>query len=519
MLLVTPEQMSKIDKYSIEVLGIPGIVLMENAALKVVEEILKMLDGKVSGTKIIILAGKGNNGGDALAVARHLYNKGAETSIYILSEKDKIRGDAAINLGILENIGVESKVLIEQAMVEVLKRELLEAGLVVDGIFGTGIKGEVTGLTAEIINIVNEFGKKIISIDIPSGVNGENGRVMGTCIKADRTVTFGLPKIGLVIHPGCEYTGELVIADIGFPSKAIEHFDINAYMLDEEMVSAVLPLRRKNTNKGDYGRVLILTGSTGMTGSGCLAARAALRSGAGLVYLGVPKTLAHLYGAGAIEAITLPLEDCSMGSLSSKCIGQVEKFMSGKDVIAVGPGLSVSDDIFEVMEYIISTSEAPLVLDADALNAVSRDVSIFGKLKAEAVITPHPGEFSRLAGISIGDVQKNRIEVARDFARKWKVITVLKGSRTVVAGPDGTVYINTTGNPGMATAGAGDVLTGVIAALIGQGVKPLSAAAAGVYIHGLAGDLAALETGEISLVAGDIATHLPDVFKRVKMHA
>jgi len=511
--------MSKIDKFSIEEIGIPGIVLMENAALKVVEEILKMLDGKVSGTKIVILAGKGNNGGDALAVARHLYNKGAKTSVYILSEKDKIRGDAAINLGILDKIGIQCKVTIEPAIVETLKSELIEADLVVDGIFGTGINGEVTGLTAEIINIVNQFSKRIISIDIPSGVSGESGKVMGTCIKASRTVTFGLPKIGLVIHPGCEYTGDLVIADIGFPSKAIEQIDINTYMLDEGIVSAVLPLRHKNTNKGDYGRVLIITGSTGMTGSGSLTAKAALRSGAGLVYLGVPKTLAHLYGTGALEAITLPLEDCGMGSLSSKCIGQIKKIICSKNVIAVGPGLSVSDDIFEVIEYIISTSEVPLVLDADALNAVSRDVSVLRKLKAEAVITPHPGEMSRLTGVSIKDIQENRIEVARDFARKWKVVTVLKGSRTVIADPDGTVYINTTGNPGMATAGSGDVLTGIVAALIGQGVKPQSAAAAGVYIHGLAGDLAASESGELSLIAGDITNHLPNAFMRVKMYA
>jgi len=519
MLLVTPEQMSKIDKFSIEVLGIPGIVLMENAALKVVEEILKMLDGKVSGTKIVILAGKGNNGGDALAVARHLYNKGAKTSVFILSEKDKIRGDAAINLGILDKIGVQCKATIEPAMVETLKSELLEADLVVDGIFGTGINGEIVGLTAEIINIVNQFSKRIISIDIPSGVNGESGKVMGTCIRASRTVTFGLPKIGLVIHPGCEYTGELVIADIGFPSKAIEQIDINTYMLDEGIVSAVLPLRHKNTNKSDYGRVLIITGSTGMTGSGSLAAKSALRSGAGLVYLGVPETLVHLYGTGALEAITLPLEDCGVGSLSSICIEQIKKIICGKDVIAVGPGLSVNNDIFEVIEYIISTSEAPLVLDADALNAVSGDVSVLRKLKAEAVITPHPGEMSRLTGLSIKDIQENRIEVARDFARKWKVITVLKGSRTVIADPDGTVYINTTGNPGMATAGSGDVLTGIIAALIGQGIKPQSAAVAGVYIHGLAGDLAASESGELSLIAGDITNHLPDAFMRVKMYA
>lgn len=515
MKVVTSEQMSMIDRISIDTLGIPGIVLMENAAVKVVEEIGRMLGG-TAGKNIVVLAGKGNNGGDALAVARHLYNRGADTSVYILSEKEEIKGDAAINLNILEKIGLKSKVLRDTMQLKTLKMELAAADLVVDGIFGTGIKAEITGLNVEVIRTMNESSKTIISIDIPSGVNGGNGKIMGTCIKANRTVTFGLPKIGLVIHPGCEYTGELAIADIGFPAKAVEQLDIKTHIINEEIVKAIMPSRRDNSNKGDYGRILILSGSPGMTGSGCLTANSALRSGAGLVYLGVPKTLMPSYAAGTIESITIPLEDCGLGYLSKNSIEQIEEQIKAKNVIAIGPGLSNKEDIFDIVEYVINKSDVPLILDADALNSISRDISILGNLKVDTVITPHPGEMARLAGITVEEVQNNRIEVAKDFARKWKVTTVLKGSKTVVANPDGTIYINTLGNPGMATAGAGDVLTGIIAALAGQGIKVSNAAVAGVYIHGLAGDIAACEKGVHSLVAGDIINCLPGAFKRIR---
>lgn len=533
MKVVTSQQMNMIDRFTIEMLGIPGIVLMEGAALKTVEQICIMLNNdaskyktvnkyKTARSNTVIIAGKGNNGGDALAVAKHLYNKGFSITVFIIAKRDEIKGDAAINLNILEKIGVECRMIYNKdqsyenqgakKQLEILKEELKHAVLVIDGIFGTGIKAEITGLYADVINMVNESGENVVSIDIPSGVNGENGKVMGTCIKACRTVTFGLPKIGLVIHPGCEYTGEVIIADIGFPQKAIEQLEIKTHIIDENMVKEIIPLRKSDSNKGDYGRVLILSGSNGMTGSGCLTANAALRSGAGLVYLGVPKSLAFSYEINSVESITIPLEDSELGNLSGKSIDQIAEQMKDKNVIAMGMGLSDKEEIFDVVKYIVGTSEIPLVLDADALNSISGDVSVLGSLKVDAVITPHPGEMARLAGITIEDVQNNRIEVARDFAQKWKITTVLKGSKTIVAAPDGGIFINTSGNPGMATAGSGDVLTGIIAALIGQGIKVRDAAIAGVYIHGLAGDLAAFRKGEYSLLASDIINYLPEAF-------
>lgn len=527
MKVVTPQQMGGIDRLCIEEFGIPGVVLMENAALRVVEEIEKSLE-ILPGKYIFVFAGKGNNGGDAFAVARHLFNKGAEVKVFLLAEKSAITGDARINLNILEKSGVDVKELanspgtaaspdLKKLSLERLSSELSLADIIVDGIFGTGLKGGVKGLAAEVIGLINKSRKPVISIDIPSGLNGESGKVEGICIKASKTVTFGLPKTGLLVHPGCEYTGELVIADIGIPARAVERFDIRTFLVDRLLVRGMLPKRVPDSNKGDYGRVLVISGSTGMTGAGCLAATAALRSGAGLVYLGVPSSLVHIYDSVVKETVALPFEDEGKGYLSKKGIDGIISAMKGKDVIAVGPGLSVNDDVAAVVISIVENAEVPLVLDADALNVLSRQPATLKSIKAGAVITPHPGEMARLAGISIGEVQDNRLEVARDFASRWGVTTVLKGARTVIATPDGRLFINPTGNAGMATGGSGDVLTGVIASLTGQGLDVTEAAVAGVYLHGLAGDRAAAQKGQHGLIAGDIAEELPYAIKEMAM--
>lgn len=512
MKIATPDQMREIDKVAIGSIGIPGIVLMENAAVRVVEEIEASL-GAVRGRNILILAGKGNNGGDALAVARHLFNRGARVSLFITAAKAEITGDAAINLSIVSNMMIPTAELVEEVMLDEFKASLSSAELVADGIFGTGFKGSITGFIGDVIDLVNCSGKPVISIDIPSGVNGTTGEVSGSCIRASKTVTLVLPKPGLVMHPGCEYTGELVVADIGIPLEVINGSDIQLNLLDEQFVSDLIPQRKSNSNKGDYGKVLIITGSRGMTGAGCLAAGAALRSGSGLVYLGVPKSLTGIYNSTVREAVVLPAEDNDRGCIAKESLRYLLQQMEGKSAVALGPGLSVNEDISFVVSHIVENSKVPLVLDADALNAISSDISILARLKAETVITPHPGEMARLTGLSIADIQKDRLNTARSFAAKWGVITVLKGSRTVVALPDGTTYINPTGNAGMATAGMGDVLAGIIASLIAQGLKPGDAAAAGVYIHGLAGDQAALEKGLHGLTAGDVIEQLPYTIK------
>ncbi|MCX7710267.1 MAG: NAD(P)H-hydrate dehydratase [Clostridia bacterium] len=514
MRAATPKQMNQLDSITINELGIPGIVLMENAALRVIEVIEETL-GELKGKKVIVFAGKGNNGGDAFAVARHLFNQGVQAEVFLACPKQQVEGDAKLNLDILSRMGVPFTEVENKAGLGAIQSRLAAADLIVDGLLGTGIRGEIQGLMKEIIDCINMSGKAVISIDIPSGVDGESGKICGSAIKALKTVTFALPKIGQLIHPGCEQTGELIIADIGIPSKVVETQDIKVNMIQGESVAQMIPDRSSNSNKGNFGRIFIVSGSVGMTGAGCLTAGAALRTGAGLVYLGVPSILSSVYDACLLEAVTIPLEDEGRGSLSKQCTQQVLQHVQRTTVSAVGPGLSVNEEIVEIIRAIIENSEKPLILDADALNAISKDVSVLSKRKAEMVITPHPGEMARLAGISIEEVQNNRIKTAVEFSVKWGITTVLKGARTIVAHPDGSVYINTTGNSGMATGGTGDVLTGMIAGLVGQGMEPCDAAVAGVYLHGMAGDRAAASKGEHGMIAGDLVNEIPFVIKEL----
>jgi len=512
MKLVSPQQMNMIDSCAINEHGIPGVLLMERAASAVADEAVKMLSGLLK-PKASVVAGCGNNGGDAFAAARLLKRSGVEVSVFLAGAKDRIKGDALVNYNILANTGINVEEIQDEDALGMLSREFENCGLIIDGIFGTGLARDVDGISKKVIETINASGKPVLSIDIPSGIDGTTGQVRGACVKADLTVTFCLPKLGLILHPGCEYTGRLVVADIGIPQQAVEKQDINMELIDGSLVFGMLPERHANSNKGDYGRVLIVTGSTGMTGSGCLASMSALRSGAGLVYAAVPASLAGIYGSNLIEPIILPLEDSGKGSLTAKSIPGILEIMERMNVAAVGPGLSVTDDIKEIVREIITHAAIPLILDADALNALSSDVSILKKRKAKTVLTPHPGEMARLTGISIDKIQKDRISTARGFSQEYGTVLVLKGSRTVVALPDGRVFINPTGNPGMATAGTGDVLTGIIAGLCAQGMDAADAAVAGVYLHGLAGDFAASELGMYSMVAGDIIKYLPEAFK------
>lgn len=515
MNVVTPKQMNEIDKFTIENIGIPGLLLMENAGLSVVSEVEKLL-GPMENKKVIIFAGKGNNGGDAFVVARHLFNKGAKITVYITSERQTIKGDAIVNLNIIEKMDIGIIELLKKAQMEELKQELFLTDMIIDGIFGTGLRGEVRGFEAEVIESINSSGKSIVAIDVPSGTCALTGKVLGISIKAGKTVTFCLPKLGIVIQPGCENAGEMTVADISIPEEVIKSFDIKTNLIDEKIISKLIPGRHSDSNKGDYGRALFISGSIGMTGAGCLSAGAALRSGAGLVYLGVPALLTSIYEASLLEALTIPLEDNGTGVLVKKSLNQIMERVERMSVVAIGPGLSTGSDILEITSTLIKSSKAPLVIDADALNVLAADIKILKERKAPVIVTPHPGEMSRLTGISISEIQNNRIEVAREFANKFGVITVLKGARTIIAEPNGSIYINSTGNSGLSSAGTGDVLTGIIAALIAQGALPLDAAVAGVFLHGLAGDNVAKIKGEHGMIASDLINELPHTIKKFK---
>jgi hydroxyethylthiazole kinase-like uncharacterized protein yjeF len=514
MKLATPEQMKAIDASAITEYGIPGILLMENAASAVTAEALSMLGGRKDAV-VLLIAGSGNNGGDAFAAARQLHGRGVCTEVYLLGDKAATAGEAGTNLGILEKTGIRIIEISDAAVPESLLADMKRAQLIIDGIFGTGLSREVDGLAGKVIEMINMSGKPVLSIDIPSGIDGRTGSVKGVCINATATVTFCLPKIGLVLHPGCEHTGRLVVADISIPPCVLENSYITTEIIEAGCVSKMIPVRPANSNKGDFGRVLLVTGSTGMTGSGCLASMAALRSGAGLVYAGVPKSLAPIYGSVLKEPVILPLEDNGSGSLAVECAGEILVQMKRMSVAAIGPGLTASNSISQIVGRIVRESTIPLVLDADALNVIGSNTAILKGLGIQAVLTPHPGEMARLTGLSIHDIQADRIGAAKAFAMDYRVIVVLKGSRTIVALPNGHIYVNSTGNAGMATAGAGDALTGIIAGLIAQGADAEEAAIAGVFLHGLAGDAAAGRIGVHGMVTGDIIDSLPQAIKSI----
>ncbi len=506
------KEMKEIDRITIEEYGIPGIVLMENAGLKVVDEILKDAHSE---SKYTVICGKGNNGGDGFVIARHLYNKNYDVKVLLIGSSKDIKGDALINFNIIKKLGVEVHEIIHINNLNKLKDGIQSNSIVIDALFGIGLRGDLENFEEKVIDIVNENSKYIISVDIPSGVNGDNGSICKTAIKADKTITFALPKCGNIIFPGAEYNGEVVLVDIGIPYKLIEKMDLRHNIITRELIEANLPRRRRNAHKGNFGKANIIAGSQGMTGAAILTCKSALRSGLGLLRLYIGESLNFIIKASVPEAITIPLHEMRKGVIG---INHIEKILEGTsqaDVLTIGPGCGNTAELGEIVKRVLEQVEIPIVLDADGLNVLSKNIDWLRSKKAELVITPHLGEMSRLTGLSIEEINKNPITVARNFAMEWQLITVLKGASTIVAAPNGQVFININGNPGMATAGSGDVLTGIITGLIAQGIKPLEASITGVYIHGLTGDRVAEGKGEYGLVAGDIVEELPYTIKEI----
>ncbi len=514
MKVVRASEMKEIDGYTIENIGIPGIVLMENAAVRIVQQLEKDV-GELLSKNVVVFAGKGNNGGDALAAARHLHNLGVNVLSIVVGPEDSIKGDARINLDILKNMAARLVVVEDQSHFEEIAASLFLADVVVDGLLGTGLRGEVSRLFADIIELVNQSERYILSIDIPSGLDGDTGRSRGICINADRTVTLGFPKLGLLVGDGPKFAGEVEVVDIGIPHKATEERELGINLVTKHKAASLLPARSPFSHKGNHGRVLVIAGSVGLTGAAVLASSAAVRSGAGLVTLGIPSGLYNIVGSKLTEVMTLPLADSGSGFLSSKCIEYLEDLLHNFDVIAAGPGLGCSAEITEVISWLVKHTEAPLVIDADGINSLSLNIDVLTKAKAPVVLTPHPGEMARLTGSEVKDVLENKVDAARDFSTQWNCTVVLKDWRTITAVPDGQIFINTTGNAGMASGGMGDVLTGMIAAFTGQGMNPQAAAAAGVYVHGLAGDISADRKGQLGMTAGDLIESIPYALKEL----
>ncbi len=511
MKVVTAQEMRQIDQQTIEQIGIPGTVLMEHAGSAVVRVLRQQFP---ECKNIGIIVGKGNNGGDGLVVARQLAHTGQPIQIFLVSPPESFAGDALINLQIAQGLDLPITPILSEDELERLKNQLTSSDLIVDSIFGTGLRGGVHGFIGDVIECINGSGKPVIAIDLPSGLWADTGIAEGACIQANYTVTMGLPKRGNLIHPGAELTGQLEVADIGFPLSVIDAQNIQINWTQPSDAVRLLPSRQTHSHKGTYGRVFVAAASTGMTGAAALTSAGALRVGAGLVTLGTPKSLNSILEVKLTEVMTLPLPETAEGSLALEAETDIiEAIEQSKSILAIGPGLSQHPETVALVHSLIRESETPTVIDADGINALSKSREILSSLSPQTVLTPHPGEMARLIGGTVETLERDRIGIAQQFAQTYNVTLVLKGAPTVIAGGNGEVWINSTGNAGMATGGMGDVLTGLIAGLIAQKVSPFDAAVLGVYLHGLAGDIVAESTGMHGLMAGDVLNNVPKAIK------
>lgn len=515
MKVVTADEMREIDRKATKERGIPGVVLMENAGRCVVTETERRY-GCLEGKKICIVSGKGNNGGDGFVVARYATNRGAAVSVFIVGEKDDIKGDARINLEILLKSGIPVSELKDKKGLKELRQTLSTDNIVIDALIGTGLSSSVKGLHKEVIDAINSSAKPVVSVDIPSGVSSDTGEILGNAVVADMTVTAGLPKRGVLLYPGAKNAGVVKIADIGIPSSLLNDNRIKTNLVTIEQVKKMIPYREPDIHKGSVGHLLVIAGSVGKTGAACMTAMASLRVGTGLVTLASPASVNDILETKLTEVMTLPLPETDDQTISPYALEEIERIIHKMSAIAIGPGLSTNKETLSFIRSVVEKSVVPVIIDADGVNAFAGNLGMLRGLKSKVAFTPHPGEMARLLGISAKEVQNNRIGVVQSFAIEHRVHIALKGARTVISDPDGNVYINPTGNPGMATGGTGDVLTGMIAGFVAQGMDVLSSAILGVYLHGLAGDMAAMEYTEMGLIATDLIERIPEAIKVVR---
>ena len=508
MRVLNSSQMREADRRTIEEIGIPSLVLMENAGRQVVAA-MEAVHGDLQEHQVAVLCGRGNNGGDGFVVARTLIQRGVEVSVFVLGAIADVRGDARINLEILGRLGLTVVEVADSQAWELHFSEVSNCTLIVDAIFGTGLNAPLTGLLETVVADVNGSGIPVVAIDLPSGLSADSHEPIGDSIEAGVTITLGAPKLALVLPPAETRAGDIVIADIGIPSEVIEAVDgPRVELLTRSTMRPLVTPRNADTHKGDYGRVLIIAGSLGKTGAAHLSALGALRSGAGLVTVATASACLPIVASMGPEYMTVPIDENPDG-LDPDAVDDLLE--SARDVLAIGPGLGQGAGTRAFIHALVDRATLPLVVDADGLNAFAGEPDrLAGREGRDVIITPHPGEMARLVDMSIEEVQANRLEVARTFAQTHHVYVVLKGHRTLIATPDGTVFINPTGNPGMATGGTGDVLCGMIAAWVAQLLDAEAACKLSVYLHGLAGDLAEADDGEVSMTAGDLASHIGD---------
>ena len=512
MKLVTAKEMKALDVQAQNDYAMPGILLMDNAAQAVAEAVHEALTA-LEGERVVIFCGGGNNGGDGLGAARWLQSYGVSVRAFVVGAAlDAVQGDAAIELAMFTKAGGRVEALSTEDDWVLAELAASKADVLVDALLGTGFHGELEGDVLRACELLNKSEKYILAVDIPTGVNADNGAVSEQAVRADHTVTMALVKTGLLLYPGREYCGDIELADISMPVKLVEEYKSDKYRLTDEIVRELLPLRKANAHKGDAGRVVICAGSPGYTGAAALASDAAVKAGAGLISLYTPLSSRDVLAIKLTEVMVHGLLERMPGILGGGAASDVASSAEAADVLAIGPGLGTSESTQEAVRTILQKITTPVVIDADALTALTGHTEILAAMQAQKVLTPHPGEMARLTGLEIAEIEADRINVAKKYAEEWQAIVVLKGAPTVIGCPNGTVYVNSTGNSSLATGGSGDVLTGIIAGLAAQKISLQEAAICGVYLHGLAAELTGIDIG---LAAGELAAMLPQAREQV----
>jgi NAD(P)H-hydrate epimerase len=507
MIVVTADEMRELDRLTIQRFGVPSLALMERAGEKVAQAILERF-GRAAKKGVLVVAGKGNNGGDGFVVARLLKKKRIPCEVALLAGKQELTADARHNLEAY--LKLKGKIFpVASGDLARLSQRTRRNGLIVDAIFGTGLKSDVRDIYAEAITLMNASGLPIVAVDIPSGLDGDRGTPLGVAIQAKLTVALGQAKLGEVIYPGVDYVGDLVVADIGIDPRAVESVAPRTEILDRATVSRMVPRRESDTHKGDYGHVIVFAGSRGKTGAAILACRAAMRSGAGLVTLAAPRSLNPIFATALIEVMTEPLRDNADEEMEPLSDHEWRRLLARKNALLFGPGIGVNDGSQTALRWLLHDLDLPWVIDADGLNLLTRELGRLRHAKTTPILTPHPGEMARLVGKESTAVNGDRVGIARAFAAEHRCHLVLKGARTVIATAEGEVFINPTGNPGMASGGMGDVLAGILAALLGQGFSAQDAMRLGIYLHGFVADRVAAAKGQIGLIATDVIDGLP----------
>ena len=519
MRVLLPAEMRAVDRYVIDQLRVPGVALMENAGAAVAERVAECMCelGECRGTgRVVVLCGPGNNGGDGFVVARRLASEGLSVAVYALCSQDRVSGDALVHLNWLKHCGIEVDFV--GLCSGKLPEDVERADVVVDAILGTGIEKEVTGLFADVIAQVNESGACVVAVDIPSGIDGATGKVLGTAVRADITVTFAYPKVGQLFYPGREFCGQLEVVNIGIPAAApdeTEGVQSVTYLIDDERVRESLPKRTQPSHKGTYGRLVVIGGSAGMPGAASLACSAALRAGAGTVVAIAPRSVRPILHGHNVEVMSIGADETSEGGFSAAALESVLAGLRPAAAFVLGPGMGRSADAASLVKGLLTGTDLVGVVDADALVVLAQAGVDLASVNADLVLTPHPGEMSALTGLSVADILDNPVQVCARCAVQWRKTVVLKGATTVIGLPDGSTHISVRGNAGLATGGTGDVLAGIIGAFLAQGIRPCEAAISGTYVHGAAGELASESNGMVGMLARDVVNSIPQALEHL----